>query len=101
MARKGYIVGSGNVFDVYRAIRARVSEGTGCIVNSSDAMELAGICDRVLVFSRGRIVRELAGDAVTEHDIVASFLTSRDEGRSNEAAAARGGIGSRIIEGFG
>ena len=46
-------------FDIYRAVRAMVDGGAGCIVNSSDAMELAGICDRVLVFSRGRVIREL------------------------------------------
>ena len=44
----------------------------GCVVNSSDALELAGICDRVLVFSRGRIIRELTGADVTEENIVSS-----------------------------
>ena len=64
-------------FDIYRAIRAKAADGIGCIVNSSDALELAGICDRVLVFSRGRIVRELAGDEVSEENIVSSFLTAQ------------------------
>ena len=65
-------------FDIYRAIRARTAEGSACIVNSSDAMELAGLCDRVAVFSRGRIVRVLSGDAVSEENIVSSFLSARD-----------------------
>ena len=47
-------------------------------MNSSDAQELAGICDRVLVFSRGKIVRELRGAEVCEEEIVSSFLTARD-----------------------
>ncbi len=34
-------------FDIYRAIRAKADRGLACIVNSSDALELAGICDRV------------------------------------------------------
>ena len=46
-------------FDIYRAIRAKADQGVACVINSSDAMELAGLCDRVLVFSRGRIIREL------------------------------------------
>lgn len=64
--------------DIYRAVRGNIRAGGTCIINSSDAQELAGICDRVLVFSRGRIVRELTGDEVTEQGIVSSFLTVRD-----------------------
>ena len=40
-------------FDIYRAIRAKADQGLACVINSSDAMELAGLCDRVLVFSAG------------------------------------------------
>jgi ribose transport system ATP-binding protein len=68
-------------FDIYRAIRAKADQGVACVVNSSDAMELAGLCDRVLVFSRGRVIRELTGDDISEENIVSSFL------RSKEAAA--------------
>ena len=75
-------------FDIYRAIRAKADEGGACIVNSSDALELPGICDRVLVFSRGRVVRELRGAEVTEESIVSSFLTSRG-GAPRTAHASR------------
>jgi len=78
-------------FDIYRAIRARVDEGMACIVNSSDALELAGICDRVLVFSRGRVIRELKGGDVSEENIVSSFLTSREVAASASNGAAPGG----------
>lgn len=71
-------VDAGARFEIYRAIRRKVADGGGCIVNSSDAVELAGICDRVLVFSRGRIIRELSGDELTEENIVSSFLTARE-----------------------
>ncbi len=77
-------VDAGARFDIYRAIRAKVRDGATCVVNSSDALELAGVCDRVLVFSRGRIVRELTGDEVTESKIVSSFLTAR-QGRTTAA----------------
>ncbi len=70
-------VDAGARFEIYKAIRENIRADGTCIVNSSDAMELAGICDRVLVFSRGRIVRELVGDEVTESGIVGSFLTDR------------------------
>jgi ribose transport system ATP-binding protein len=78
-------------FDIYRAIRARTAGGSACIVNSSDAMELAGLCDRVAVFSRGRIVRVLSGPEVTEENIVSSFLTSRDTRAARAADMAAAG----------
>jgi len=51
-------------------------------------MELAGLCDRVLVFSRGRIVRELVGTEISEERIVSSFLTARDSGGKASAEVA-------------
>ncbi len=74
-------------FDIYQAVRAKADSGTTFVINSSDALELAGLCDRVLVFSRGRLIRELVGDEVSEENIVSSFLTSR-VGRTTETAAA-------------
>src|SRR5262249_18413967 len=65
-------------FDIYRAIRARAQQGVACVVNSSDALELAGLCDRVIVFSRGRIIRELRGKEISEESIVSSFLRSKE-----------------------
>ena len=73
-------------FDIYQAIRAKTDGGTTFVINSSDALELAGLCDRVLVFSRGRLIRELVGDEVSEENIVSSFLTSR-VGRTSETVS--------------
>ena len=75
-------------FDIYRAIRDRAAAGTACIINSSDALELAGLCSRVLVFSRGRVIRELRGTEVTEEGIVAAFL------RSGETAMVKATAGT-------
>ena len=65
-------------FDIYRAIRAKADQGLACVINSFDAMELAGLCDRAPVFSRGRVIRELAGSEITEESIVSSFLRSKE-----------------------
>jgi ribose transport system ATP-binding protein len=81
-------------FDIYRAIRAKADGGVACVVNSSDAMELTGLCDRVLVFSRGRVIRELKGGEITEEAIVSSFLRARQV-----AAATRSAIGGRRSKG--
>ena len=82
--------------DIYRVVRENIRTDGTCIINSSDAQELAGICDRVLVFSRGRIVRELTGADVTEEKIVSSFLTVRDAKTLREADA-----GSALSRAFG
>lgn len=61
--------------EIYSLIRNRASEtGMATIVVSSDAMELAGLCDRVLVFSRGRIIAEFSGDDVSEERITNAAL---------------------------
>jgi ribose transport system ATP-binding protein len=86
-------VDAGARFDIYKAIRENIRDDGTCVVNSSDAQELAGICDRVLVFSRGRIVRELTGEDVTEQRIVSSFLTVRDANTARETAGSAGLVG--------
>jgi ribose transport system ATP-binding protein len=78
-------------FDIYRAVRAMVDGGAGCIVNSSDAMELAGICNRVLVFSRGRVIRELQPADISEESIVSAFLRSTEAAGSHMPHLQAGG----------
>jgi ribose transport system permease protein/ribose transport system ATP-binding protein len=81
-------------YDIYRAIRGKAEQGVGFVVNSSDAKELAGLCDRVLIFSRGRVIRELGGREISEENIVAAFLRSREAATGAQrdvSAAARAG----------
>ena len=44
---------------IFALIRRAAEQGACVICASTDREELAGICDRVLVFSAGRIEREL------------------------------------------
>lgn len=61
--------------EIYALIRARAAEtGMAVLVLSSDAKELEGLCDRVLVFSRGSVVRELEAERVTEQAITDAAL---------------------------
>jgi ribose transport system ATP-binding protein len=62
--------------EIYRTLRATAAAGVGIVVVSSDAHEVAGLCDRVLVFSRGKIAKELTGAEVSEHNITSAVLTS-------------------------
>jgi ribose transport system ATP-binding protein len=64
-------------FDIYDALRAKAKEGVATIVKSSDPLELAGLCDRVVVMSRGRIVDEIPGHELGERRIVEAIVGSR------------------------
>jgi len=64
----------GSRFDIYTALRARSNSGAALLVKSSDPLELTGLCDRVLVMSRGTIVEEIPGDELTELRIVEAIV---------------------------
>ncbi|HET7568879.1 MAG TPA: sugar ABC transporter ATP-binding protein [Gaiellaceae bacterium] len=64
-------------FDIYEALRAKADEGVAAIVKSSDPLELSGLCDRVVVMSRGRIVEEIPADELGERRIVEAIVGSR------------------------
>jgi ribose transport system ATP-binding protein len=64
----------GSRFDIYRALRARTNEGAALLVKSSDPLELSGLCDRVLVLSRGQIIEEIPGDELDEVRIVEAIV---------------------------
>jgi ribose transport system ATP-binding protein len=60
--------------EIYRILRDTVAKGVAIILVSSDAQEVAGLSDRVAIFSRGRIVEVLSGDAVVEDNITSAAL---------------------------
>ncbi len=64
----------GSRFDIYSALRARTDAGSALLVKSSDPIELTGLCDRVLVMSRGQMIEEIPGDEVDEHRIVEAIV---------------------------
>ena len=51
----------GTRVQIYAALRAAAAAGMSIVCASSDAEQLAEICDRVLVFARGRICAEITG----------------------------------------
>ena len=60
--------------ELYRLLRRLADRGASILFYSTDYDELIGCCDRVLVFYDGAIRRELAGEEMTEHALVASAL---------------------------
>jgi ribose transport system ATP-binding protein len=67
----------GSRFDIYEALRGKAREGAAIVVKSSDPLELAGLCDRVVVMSRGRIVDEIPAAELSERRIVEAIVGSR------------------------
>src|SRR5579872_391113 len=65
--------------EIYRILREVSSSGTPVIVNSSDATELEGLCDKVVVLSRGRAVTTLTGADVSEARIVAAAVNANTD----------------------
>ena len=55
---------------IYSVIRDQSLQGLAFIICSSDAGELAEICDRILVLNDGEILTELIGEKVNEINIV-------------------------------
>jgi ribose transport system ATP-binding protein len=62
--------------EIYRILREVSNSGTPVIVNSSDAAELEGLCDTVIVLSRGRAVATLTGADVSEARIVSAAVSA-------------------------
>ena len=60
--------------ELYRLLRELADAGAAIVFYSTDYDELIGCCDRVLILYDGKVVRELEGDEINEHNIVASSL---------------------------
>ena len=69
-------VDAGARVEIYNILRQVANSGAAVVVNSSDNLEIAGLCDRVVIFSRGHIVQELQKDHITEQAITSAALNS-------------------------
>ena len=81
--------------EIYRILREVSDGGVPVVVASSDAKELEGLCDRVVVMSRGKCVETLT-EQITEQRLIHAAV--RSTAHSHEAArrrppAARPGCG--------
>ncbi len=71
--------------EIYNILRTLCDQGIGIIVISSELPEIVGICDRVVVMHEGRVTGELAGEEVTQGNIIQKASQFDEKGR--------GGIG--------
>lgn len=62
--------------DIYRQLHALAAEGLACVVISSELNELLGLCHRIGVMRRGRLVAILDGPTATDHALLGHALGS-------------------------
>ncbi|WP_028785806.1 ATP-binding cassette domain-containing protein [Terracoccus sp. 273MFTsu3.1] len=62
--------------EIYRILREVSASGVPVVVASSDAKELEGLCDRVLVMSRGAVLDVVEGVDVTEQRLIHSAVSA-------------------------
>lgn len=67
--------------DIANIVRAKASEGMSVVLGSTDIEDFIGVCDRVLVLDRGRIVGELHGKEISEANLA---RLSSDGAEENE-----------------
>ena len=61
---------------IFGALRAAAAKGMSVICASSDAEQLADICDRVLVFARGAVCEEITGEHISKESIAEACYAS-------------------------
>jgi len=64
----------GAKFEIHKLIRALTEKGVSIIVCSSDQREILTVCDRILVFYKGKITHELSPSDVTRDELLALTL---------------------------
>jgi ribose transport system ATP-binding protein len=89
--------------EIYRILREVADSGIPVVVASSDANELEGLCDRVIVMSRGHVVETLSGDDITEERIVRAAVSATTHKRGDDDATdtsrARWSAARRFVQG--
>jgi ribose transport system ATP-binding protein len=57
--------------EIYRIIHELADAGVAVLCISSELAEIIGVCDRVLVMREGWLSGELAGERITQENIMA------------------------------
>lgn len=72
--------------EIYQLLRRLADDGAAILFYSTDYAELIGCCNRVLVLYDGAVKRELVGDDITEHALIASALNIPSIGAMQQEA---------------
>jgi ribose transport system ATP-binding protein len=65
--------------EIYALLAEIAAEGTAIVLVSSDALELMGLCHRIVVLREGKLVADFPHGRVTEEELVRTQLPRREE----------------------
>jgi len=83
--------------EIYRILREVAGSGIPVIVSSSDAKELEGLCDEVVVMSRGKVIETLTGDDVNQERMITAAVRATARAAAGEdLGASDGRPGARV-----
>jgi ribose transport system ATP-binding protein len=63
--------------ELYRLLQRLAGEGIGILFASSELPELLGVCDRIVVLRRGRVVADLPRDRADQASVLAAAMGGR------------------------
>jgi len=66
----------GAKYEIYCIINQMVADGKSVLFISSEMPEILGMCDRIYVMNKGRIVGEFPGTQVTQESIMSCIINS-------------------------
>ena len=61
--------------EIYELMNELASQGKGILLITSELPELVEMSDRILVFHRGRITKELRGEEMTQQNVMAAAMS--------------------------
>lgn len=94
--------------EIYQILRDVSASGIPVVIASSDAKELEGLCDTVIVMSRGHVVDTLRGADLTEERMIHAAVSSTTQtvsvddiadAESDERSAVRSAKLRRFLQG--
>jgi ABC-type sugar transport system ATPase subunit len=63
--------------EMHRLIRSIAAQGAVVLLCSTEADELAALCDRVLIFYRGRVTGEITAPGIDAHAVLEAINTGQ------------------------
>ena len=79
--------------EMYRLMRELAQAGIAILFYSTDYEELIGMCDRVVVCYGGKLIRELKGTELNDHNLITAALNLSEEPVRSGSAGAIGETG--------
>ena len=72
----------GSKYEIYVTMGKLASQGTGVLFISSEIEELMGVCDRILVMSRGELIKGFERHEFAQEEILRSAFRQNGNGNN-------------------